>query len=308
MNTHCFIFISDSTTILIVGGKRERGFNSREVTLIGDKKCSFPQLPIGVSSRQPSMILTNDEEILVCEGFRCKVMRGQRWVTHSDLNEITKQASAVTMDNGIYIFGGVSQPTKTQFLPNGSTRWQEDSEIPKLSGEFFSGHNVGCAVKISDFEVLLIGGGFHSPKKRIIKFNIKTKEWLFVGELRQERRGHSCVVMNDVIIISGGMETFDYLASTELISLADLTNIRTVGSLNEERAFHGMAIAHIRNKPTLLAFGGEYKISGRGWPKRDSIEIWNPDSETWTLATDMKLNEKKSHFGYLSVPTNLLCQ
>ena len=66
-----------------------------------------------------------------------------------------------------------------------------------------------------------------------------------------------------------------------------------------------MAVAHVDNEPTLLAFGGSYYQNGKEY--RDSIEIWNPDTETWTLATDMKIREKKKNFGFLSVPSHLSC-
>ena len=71
--------------------------------------------------------------------------------------------------------------------------------------------------------------------------------------------------------------------------------------MNEVRAYHGLAVALVNNEPTLLAFGGSYYQNG------DSIEIWNPDDETWTLANDMKLRETKNAFGFLSIPLHLLC-
>ena len=84
------------------------------------------------------------------------------------------------------------------------------------------------------------------------------------------------------------------------------TSSRTVGNLNEARGIHGLAVAHVDNEPTLLAFGGNYYQNG-DWNFKDSIEIWNQDDETWTLATDMKLRENKYSFGFLSVPSHLIC-
>ena len=34
--------------------------------------------------------------------------------------------------------------------------------------------------------------------------------------------------------------------------------------------------------------------------------MWNPATETWKL-TEMKLNHPKADFGFLSVPTGLIC-
>ena len=73
----------------------------------------------------------------------------------------------VSMPNGLYIFGGgySAQLSDTfEFLPPGSNVWKLGStRIPK-------GFTHGCAVKISDHELVLIGGrGEYSqvPIKRV---------------------------------------------------------------------------------------------------------------------------------------------
>ena len=155
---------------------------------------------------------------------------------------------------------------------------------------------------MQDFEILLIGG--LNTDKRIIKLNTETNEWTTLGELLEGRYAHACAVMKGKVIVSGGSRSGK--SSTEVISLNNPTSSRTVGRLNEARGYHGLAVAHVNNEPTLLAFGGRYYQNGV-WNRRDSIEIWNQDDETWTLATNMKLREKKEGFGYLSVPLHLLC-
>ena len=289
--------ISESNSILVVGGYDGNDLLT-SVEVIGNKKCSLPQLPFGIAS-QPSIILTNDNEILACGGSgknkkQCLVLKEQKWEKHSDLNQIRLHASALTMPNGVYLFGGHGSQTTSEFLPNGSNTWQPGPDIP-------DGHYRGCSVKISDFEILLIGG--YDTRKRIIKLNTETNEWTTLGELQEGIYAHACIVMKGKVIVSGGKKSnYDYLTSTEVISLNYPTSSRTVGNLNEARAYHGLAVAHVNNEPTLLAYGGDSKYS-----YRDSIEIWNPDDETWTLATDMKIREKKKNFGFLSVPSHLSC-
>ena len=137
--------------------------------------------------------------------------------------------------------------------------------------------------------------------------NTETNEWTTLGELQEGIYAHACIVMKGKVIVSGGKKSnYDYLTSTEVISLNYPTSTRTVGHLNEARGFHGLAVAHVNNEPTLMAFGGNYYQNG-DWKYIDSIEIWNPDTETWTPATDMKLREKKEGFGFLSVPSHLIC-
>ena len=279
------------------------------VEVIGDKKCSLPQLPFALS-KQPSVLQTKDNEILVCGGDgdnikQCSVLKEQKWIKHSELYKARFYGSGVTMPlpTGVYLFGGWADPTTSVFLPNGSTTWQTGPNIPD------GGLKQGCSVKISDFEIMLIGG--FTTEKRVIKFNSKTHKWTPMGELQEGRFGHACIATNAKVIITGGKNSdFQYLNSTEIISLNNPTNSRTVGHLNEARAFHGLAVSHVNNQPTTIAFGGSNLVKGSdGWVYtfRDSVEIWNPDLETWTLDTDIKLDEKKDEFGFLSVPSHLLC-
>ena len=292
---------SESISILVVGGYDD---NSRlnSVEVIGDKTCSLPQLPFGITW-QPSIILTNDNEILACGGGgknekQCLVLKEQKWEKHSDLNKERYHASAVTMPNGVYIFGGGSSKTTSEFLPNGSTTWQPGPVIP-------DGHKDGCSVKILDLEILLIGG--YDTKKRLIKLNTETNEWTTLGELQEGRCAHACAVMKGKVIVSGGKKFYtEHLTSTEVISLENPISSRTVGHLNEARRYHGLGIAHMNNEPTLLAFGGIH-YQNDVLNIRHSIERWNQDNETWTLATDMKLRENKYSFGFLSVPSHLIC-
>ena len=92
------------------------------------------------------------------------------------------------------------------------------------------------------------------------------------------------------------------MSSTEIINLNDLTKAHTTGNLVQASFGHGLVVVHVDNKPTVLAVGGE----NGDYRYRDSIEMWNPTTETWTM-TSMKLSEPKRNFGILSLPTRLLC-
>ena len=161
--------------------------------------------------------------------------------------------------------------------------------------------------------MILIGGYFGLDGKnldRIIKSDINTNEWTNLGKLQVGRYSHACAVFNNQIIVSGGQTSnVFYLTSTEVISIGNVTSSRLSGSLNEARGSHGMAIAVLNDESTLLAFGGNfYQDLDNQQEYLRSIEKWNPGSETWTLLPEDKLSEPKSNFGFLSVPSNLLCQ
>ena len=251
---------------------------------------------------QPSLIQTSDEEILLCGGStflevnakRCFVYKGDKWSEHSDHTYGRKYASAVSMQDGIYIFGG--DTSTWEWLPSGTNQWQ-------IGSTSFSNPWDGCAVKINDNEILLISGRL--PFKEM-KFNTNTKNFTKLGQvLNLWRTDHSCTRFEDKIIVTGGRSSiFAASSSTKIIDLNNLSKARNAGNLVQARHNHGLVVVHVDNQPTVLAVGGEYYDGG--WIYLDSIEMWNPTTETWMM-TSMKLTEPKEQFGILSLPTRLLC-
>ena len=291
-----FIF-SEEMTAFIVGGSDGSSLKTTEIIPQG-RTCSsnsLPSLPTGID-KQPSLVQTSEEEILLCGGRgneqKCLELKDNQWQEeHSNLKNSRRYASAVSMPVGILLFGGEDSRTTWEWLPSGTNQWQSGTTI--IPGDRFE---MGCAVKINDKDILLIGG--HLTYKQVLKFNTNTKAFTNLGDvLNQERSDHACALYQDKVIITGGRRSD---SSTEIINLNDLTTAYTTGNFVQARYGHGLVVVHVDNKPTVLAVGG----LGNGI--LDSIEMWNPTNETWTM-TSMKLTEPKSNFGILSLPTHLLC-
>ena len=191
------------------------------------------------------------------------------------------------------MLGGKGTSSSTEWLEAGTQTWKTG---PDLGIQF----QWGCTIKISDTEVLLIGGFY--TKKNIFKLDVNTNNLTSIGELQEERVGHACAIIDKNIVISGGENS----NSTEIISLNDLQKSKLAGNLNQHRAYHKLIVSNINNKPTLLAIGGSY-VEDEIWKFRDSIEVWNPITESWSLSDTLKLSEAKCCFGALSVPTSLIC-
>ena len=79
------------------------------------------------------------------------------------------------MPDGVYIFGGYEWYSieTSDFLPKFSNIWEAGPEIPG------NGIAYGCGVKISNTEIVLIGGNAFGSASRnlVIKYNTQTKEW-----------------------------------------------------------------------------------------------------------------------------------
>ena len=173
-----------------------------------------------------------------------------------------------------------------EWLPSGTNQWiSGNTSIPD------DGFWNGCAVKINDNEILLIGG--YDTYERVLKFNTITKQFINLGNiLNYGRTLHACTRFQDEIIIAGGQFA---PSSTEIINLNDLTTAHTAGNFVQARAFHSLVVVHIDSKPTVLALGG-FNDYGQNL---DSIEMWNSTTETWTMSS-MKLTEPKDSFGIVS--------
>ena len=291
----------DSNSVLIVGGEPER--DSSE-TLYTKPACNVKVLPFGVNSGHSLLLTAGDHKVLSCGGDYdhyndiCLEMNHQtkQWTFHSRLTHKRTFATAVSMPDGNYIFGGRGYDSKTtsDFLPKSSNIWEAGPTIPG------NGITYGCGVKISYTEIVLIGG--YDSKNVVIKYNTQTKQWTRMPNLKTGRYDHGCTLFNEKIIVSGGMNIWpNHLSSTEIIPLS--TGVpRSGGNLKNARSAFGMLTVGGRF-PRVLALGGQ-RIPDDA--EMGSIEAWNDDKAEWTMAGSMKV--PRYHFGYLALPeSTILC-
>ena len=119
-----------------------------------------------------------------------------------------------------------------------------------------------------------------------------------MDDLNLGRISHSCAILNEEIIVCGGLIGGGQVStSTEIISLSSGTS-SIVNDLKIKRYGHGMGIAYVGNQSKLLAFGG----SNHKDLNLDSIEEWNESSKRWNLS-ELTLSDGKSYFGHLSIPS-----
>lgn len=267
---------------------------------IGDDKCDLaPDLPHSISD-YPS-VFQHGRQLLVCGGKgnskSCLMLEGKIWHIHSNLTHERAFASSVTFPTGTYIFGGYTDSSKTtiEFLPFESSIWR--SLLVKIPDP---GFHTGCAVKISDEELVLIGG--IDTVNRVLSFNIKTNDWKEYRQLNQRRWGHNCAVFKEKIIIAGGwgINHDNSNAFTEIIDLSTMQpRLPSEQSRDMMRTKGGLAVTTFEKKIALLAFGAATNPS-------KIIHVWDPEDETWKK-TNSYLSEYKYAFGYAVVPRSMIC-
>ena len=85
------------------------------------------------------------------------------------------------MPEGIFIFGGYPwSKSSWEWLPSGTNQWQSGDTIIQ------NGFWTGCAVKINETDILLIGG--YSSRHRVLKFDTITKNFTNLGDVLNEGR------------------------------------------------------------------------------------------------------------------------
>ena len=209
------------------------------------------------------------------------------------------------MANGVYIFGGDRQTyqnheeTTSDFLPKNNNRiWQAGPIIP-------NGFTSGCGVKISEEEILLIGGqgdGFGDNLDRILSYNTRSNSFsTWESTLQQKRYGHECVLLNNQILVVGGRDySGNWHRSTEVIPLASGTP-RYGGNLNTARCYFGLAIVGDGHYKKAISFGGR-----NGSDELSSVEEWDEDTEQWKMAP-YSLDVTDYGFASLAVPSQMVC-
>ena len=85
--------------------------------------ANLSSLPTGIYGA--SLVQTSEEEILLCGGHgneqKCLELNKDGWQEHSNLTSMRKSASAVSMPEGIFIFGGWKSKA-------GGWEWWDDLE------------------------------------------------------------------------------------------------------------------------------------------------------------------------------------
>ena len=254
------------------------------------------------------MVITNEREVMVLGGAlaadvptkMCYILKNGQWIKHSVLPEFRIYSSAITMPQGIYIFGGSRIPfpkpvvlekasfSTSNFLPNGSTEWQNGPKMP------YPGNHCAHAVAISNDEILFTGG-LGLNVSRVMKYKISTDKWTH-SKLIRPRWHHSSAVYGDNVIISGGTYGNQIpLDCTEIYSISNGT-LRLGGNLNFARRGHGMGIIHVNGESKLIAFGGCGFINNTVI-NLSTVEEWNVETESWTVS-NLTLSEPRWSFSY----------
>ena len=210
-------------------------------------------------------------------------------------------AASVSIENvGTYLIGGLASSMRRtiDFLPEDTTEWAAGPAIPVDM-------NQACAVSISQLSFVTIHGNVILEYEVDISNPTSSSGWQSASKFPQlqTRRTNQpgCSKIGDQVVIAGGRDGSTWLRSTEILDLSTKT-IVYAGDLNSPRAYFHMATITMNGEQMLFAFGG----SDENWASLNSVERFNTNNNTWTLAPT-SMEEARDSFGAIVLPQEILC-
>ena len=155
--------ISDHTSVIVAGGVNRDYLN--DVQVFGSKTdCQIKRLPFEGLYEHPSVFQLG-RDFFVCGGTivseivpehekrrTCLKLENGEWKKYNFLIRDRVFATSInTKSDEVYIFGGNGSPNDSEILRFNNAEWQKGPDIP-------DGFSDGCGVRISETELLLIGG------------------------------------------------------------------------------------------------------------------------------------------------------
>ena len=274
---------------MIVGGYGD-GVKLSSVEMIGDNPCSVADFPHAITGHVA--VLTPDGFPLVCgssdtpdphDCYKYDVSINQ-WSLHSTMKHSRPYASAVSLPSGVYILGGYGHQWEMEFLPKGSTEWEEkDAMIIDIAEN--------CAVPLSDESFLMIN------YQDIYEYNIEYETWTSHHDLHTNRDSYACGIVNNKLVVAGGTSDDDSTEdNVEVIDLASWDNSHSDHNLHKGRHDPGYGVVN----------GEFYVFGGTNGGRLDSIEKWDQDSESFSTL-DQKLELGRENMAVFTAKRSQIC-
>ena len=277
-----------------------RPLNSLEVISNQFRIPKFPQKIEGCFlSLQNGILTAYGGTVNGLRNETCYQLENGFWEAHSTLKTSGHFTSTnmVKTSKAVYVFGADENCKKVQFLAHNSTNWKMCKE--EIPGGFVH----GCAVEIKSKGEIWLIGNVGETSNRILSFDLRKHTFKELPtKLTIGRSHHECLVTKigttEVILVTGGHSGPKNCIREKSVEIINIeTGNVTLGSpLNFKRVGHGMGILYIKNQPKIAVFGGY-----TGLVHLRTIELFDQETLKWEKSEDIKMDEFRSSFGYLTV-------
>jgi N-acetylneuraminic acid mutarotase len=212
----------------------------------------------------------------------------QAWSATGSLNAIRVGQSASLLQNGMVLVAGGCCASDGFTSLTSSELWNPATGQWTLTGNMVAPQAYQTATVLSDGTVLVEGGTFYRTGVTSAAeiYNPSTGTWTAVGYLNVSRSGNTAsLLLNDQVLAAGGSPggCCSGLTSAELYAPTSQT-WKTVPAMSTTR--NDAAAAAISGGTEALVAGG-YSCCDSPNPTRNSAEIFNVTTNTWSLTASM---------------------
>ena len=289
-----------ATSILLTGGGLTDSGPLLSSTEVVGSACTSPSLPSPRVAHTTS--LTTDGLLLTCGGrgegamdlLSCLVLDTSysTWLPHSTLPIPRTASTSLSLPTGLLLLGGWGGAGSSSLLPTGATSWEAGPPGAPLQVAYT------CAVTLHHGAFLVIGG-LGAPEQ-VEEYT--SSSWHSWPPLHQERWGHACARVGEVVVVAGGWDREGaVLTSTTILALSSGAQ-RPGGALASPRA----ALAMVAMEGRLLALGGltgDARSSSN--PAVASYEVWEEEGEEWRRGGE--LDSPRAALGAVAVHLTSVC-
>jgi N-acetylneuraminic acid mutarotase len=290
------VVLSDNS-VLVTGGDYALANKGTE-RIYPDSGFSVSKSSMNVSRYQHSSTTLNSGKVLNVGGWNNSSYERSAELYDPNTNTWTNTPqpaysrgyhTATLLANGkVLIAGGTSSNTSEVYDPNNGANgsWSTSANMNSI-------HAYHAATLLKNGKVLLTGGhnGAYTTISEIFdpSGNSNQGTWTTSAAMPEARGHHTSTLLNNgKVLVAGGANHSNYLSSA-IIYDPDLNTWSSASSMNYARAFH---TANLLPDGRVLVVGGSDSINTTAIGR--SAEIYNPDTDTWTLISNLNL-ERRNH-------------
>jgi N-acetylneuraminic acid mutarotase len=212
------------------------------------------------------------------------------WTQIDTMPEIRYAHTVNELNGKIYVVGGLN--TETSVYPRTALVYDTSSgiwtQIPLCNNKIRAAHN-SCVV---GGRLYVMGGNDSSSTVSTMDmFDPNSGQWVSKNSMSTDRGLAACVSIGGKIYVIGGMRfvgiSYDY-TGLRTVEVYD-TNSGTWTQLADmPTARWGHSAGALNGK--IYVFGGVSGAGHSGWIPYSSVEVYNPQTDTWTTKSNMPTN------------------
>ncbi|CAM3450976.1 MULTISPECIES: Kelch repeat-containing protein [Saccharibacillus] len=206
------------------------------------------------------------------------------WIAKTTFPEFAKaNSSSVVVDGKIYITGGIKESgTLTKSLDiydPAANKWTKGADLPVT----LAGH----ASEVINGKIIIAGGftEFTNAVSTTYEYNIATNVWSAKAKMSQARRYTSSALINGKIYVVGGIYSSDGILS----SVEEYDPATDVWTKKANLPKGKSSIATTSFNGLLYAIGGATASASISGPATTAVDVYNPQTDTWTTGPALKL-------------------